>query len=114
MNLEGNLNFLPTYSARIGVSATCIITFHFLHIYPFLPNYIIVYIFLTWFFFCLPSGDGPSQCADVLTCGVCSKDFLLADIIGFIQHKVSRYYSLLTITLEAIFQLINNIFIFAN
>ncbi|XP_047469716.1 B-cell lymphoma/leukemia 11A-like [Penaeus chinensis] len=33
-------------------------------------------------------GDGPGECADVLTCGVCQKDFLLADILRFIQHKV--------------------------
>ncbi|KAA0200994.1 hypothetical protein HAZT_HAZT001583 [Hyalella azteca] len=34
-------------------------------------------------------GGGPvPTCADVLTCGVCQKDFLLADILGFIQHKV--------------------------
>ncbi|XP_066974962.1 B-cell lymphoma/leukemia 11A-like [Macrobrachium rosenbergii] len=32
--------------------------------------------------------DGPTECADVLTCGVCQKDFLLADILRFIQHKV--------------------------
>ena len=32
--------------------------------------------------------SGGSPCADVLTCGVCQKDFLLADILRFIQHKV--------------------------
>lgn len=34
------------------------------------------------------TGDGGGECADVLTCGVCQKDFLLADILRFIQHKV--------------------------
>ncbi|XP_045135563.1 B-cell lymphoma/leukemia 11A-like isoform X2 [Portunus trituberculatus] len=34
------------------------------------------------------TGDGAGECADVLTCGVCQKDFLLADILRFIQHKV--------------------------
>ena len=37
--------------------------------------------------FCV-AGDGAGECADVLTCGVCQKDFLLADILRFIQHKV--------------------------
>lgn len=36
----------------------------------------------------LLTGDGAGECADVLTCGVCQKDFLLADILRFIQHKV--------------------------
>lgn len=34
------------------------------------------------------AGEGAGECADVLTCGVCQKDFLLADILRFIQHKV--------------------------
>ena len=32
---------------------------------------------------------GSGECADVLTCGMCQKDFLLADILRFIQHKVT-------------------------
>ena len=39
------------------------------------------------FFFFL-AGE-TSECADVLTCGMCQKDFLLADILRFIQHKVT-------------------------
>ncbi|CAL4126792.1 unnamed protein product [Meganyctiphanes norvegica] len=33
-------------------------------------------------------GEAGPECADVLTCGSCHKDFLLADILRFIQHKV--------------------------
>lgn len=33
-------------------------------------------------------GEAGPDCADVLTCGSCHKEFLLADILRFIQHKV--------------------------
>lgn len=32
--------------------------------------------------------DMPGQHQDILTCGVCQKPFMLADIVKFIQHKV--------------------------
>ena len=34
------------------------------------------------------AADPDSASVDTLTCGVCQKDFALADIVKFIQHKV--------------------------
>ena len=35
-----------------------------------------------------PAADPDSASVDTLTCGACRKDFALADIVKFIQHKV--------------------------
>ena len=42
---------------------------------------------LIWFCFSI-SADPELVGGDTLTCGVCRKEFALADIVKFIQHKV--------------------------